>query len=85
MPELHPLAPNSLKEQVVHGQTGFLVPFGDNSGRVSALRNCLDDPELRSCMGQKGYERVQQLVTADVRVQKVSQIIDNLLPRGVRA
>jgi glycosyltransferase involved in cell wall biosynthesis len=78
-------AVDGVQEQVVHGQTGFLVPFGDNSGLVSALRNCLDDPELRSRMGQKGYVRVQQLFTAEVMVQKISQIINSLLPGSVRA
>lgn len=42
-----------LRESVVHGETGLLVPHGDVPALVAALGTLLRDPELRARMGRR--------------------------------
>lgn len=40
-----------LRESVVHGETGFLVPHGDVAATAAAIGRVLDDPALRDRLG----------------------------------
>ncbi len=46
-------------EVVRHGENGFLVERDDESGLVTALERLIQDPQLRSSMGQHGRAYVQ--------------------------
>lgn len=43
-----------LSEVVVDGETGLLVPAGDEVALASALQRLLDDPGLRASLGREG-------------------------------
>jgi glycosyltransferase involved in cell wall biosynthesis len=43
-----------LRDSVVHGETGFLVPHGDVEALAGALRRLLESPELRDALGRGG-------------------------------
>jgi len=45
------------REQVVHGETGLLVPPGDADALATALRDLLADPARRAAMGAAGRAR----------------------------
>jgi len=45
------------REQVVHGETGLLVPSGDADALATALRDLLADPARRAAMGAAGRAR----------------------------
>jgi len=45
-----------LRESVLDGQTGFLVPHGDVDAWAAAIRRLIVDPELRSSMGKRAVE-----------------------------
>lgn len=47
-----------LRDVVVDGETGLLVPAGDREGLATALRRLLDDDELRGRMGDAARRRV---------------------------
>lgn len=47
-----------LRDIVVDGQTGFLVPPGDPDALAAAMRRLIDDPALAATMGQAGCQRV---------------------------
>jgi glycosyltransferase involved in cell wall biosynthesis len=46
-----------VKEIVVDGKTGFLVPYGDIKALTKAILKLIDSPSLREEMGIAGYER----------------------------
>ena len=48
-------------EQVVHGETGFLVPPGLAAPLADALNQLVRNPALRTAMGQAGRDRATQL------------------------
>jgi len=48
-----------------HGETGSVVPPGDANALSQALRQLLDDEELRSRYGRAGRERAQRLFSRE--------------------
>jgi glycosyltransferase involved in cell wall biosynthesis len=50
-----------LREQVVDGETGYLVPAGDPQALADALARLLDDPGLRRRLGDAGRARAEEL------------------------
>ncbi len=53
-------AVGGLKDLVVDGETGLLLPHGDVDAWATALERTLADPEARKSMGQAGRRRVQE-------------------------
>ncbi len=45
-----------LRESVIHGETGFLVPYGDVTAAAEAILKLCTMPELRAAMGAKAKE-----------------------------
>ncbi|HEV2591706.1 MAG TPA: glycosyltransferase family 4 protein [Gaiellaceae bacterium] len=50
-----------LREQVVDGETGYLVPAGDVTALTDALARLLDDPALRERIGAAARARAEEL------------------------
>jgi glycosyltransferase involved in cell wall biosynthesis len=49
-----------VREAVVEGQTGYLVPRGDGAGLAERLAALLEDPARRKAMGQAGRDRYHE-------------------------
>jgi glycosyltransferase involved in cell wall biosynthesis len=62
---------NGVRELVIHGQTGEIVPAQNSQALAGAIKKVIDLPDLLKQYGKAGYERVRQQFT-------VSQMIDNL-------
>lgn len=64
----------ALPEIVVDGDTGLLVPPGDEAALAEAAVALLRNPAWRALLGEKGRERVAQLFTAERMTANVSSV-----------
>ena len=67
-----------IKESLVHGETGFLFPFGSVEPVVDALNMLIQNVEMRKTMGQNGFAHVQQFSSAKTS-QKITSIIEKTI------
>jgi glycosyltransferase involved in cell wall biosynthesis len=67
-----------IRETVVHGVTGLLVPLNQPVGMANAIKQLLRDPEKARAMGRAGAERVRANFTVDHTARKVEQIYELL-------
>ncbi len=47
------------REEVVHGQTGLLVPVGDVPSLARAITQIVSQPQMAQAMGARGRERAE--------------------------
>ena len=71
-----------IPEVVVDGQTGLLVPPGDPAALAKAIRSVLADPTLARSLATTGRARLLKEFSAEVMVQRTTQIYDELLSRN---
>jgi glycosyltransferase involved in cell wall biosynthesis len=69
------------REVVVTGETGYLVQPGDTAGFAAAVNRLLEDPQLRSRMGEAGRRRVDPVFRAETMVQHIDRVYQELLLR----
>ncbi|MFC2055594.1 glycosyltransferase family 4 protein [Chloroflexota bacterium] len=70
-------AVDGVKEQVIDGGTGYLVPPGNVNGLTECLNKCLGDPTLRQQLGQRGRRRVEAIFTIEQTNRKITSLIDS--------
>jgi len=63
-----------MSDQIVNGETGYLVEPYDTNSFVTALERLVTDPEQRAEFGIRGREYVQKRFTLE-RVSKASTAI----------
>ena len=68
-----------VKETVVHGETGLLVPMGNAQALADALSMLIDRPELRAKLSTKGRQRVLRHFTASITARKVERVYREVL------
>jgi len=64
-------------DQVVDGETGFLVPPGDVAALRQAMARLMADPELRARMGEAAKRKVVEFQSSAV-VNKIEQVYQSL-------
>ena len=69
----------ALAEMVEHGQSGWLVEPGDESGFAAALRSVLQDPGRARRFGRAGTEIVQRRFSVEQMVTQTETLIQTLL------
>ena len=69
----------SVREAVMDGETGLVVPPGDAEALAGALRRLILDAELRDRMGRAGRARVLESFTPDVMARQFEALYDELL------
>jgi glycosyltransferase involved in cell wall biosynthesis len=62
---------------LAHGETGYLVPRGDQPAFARQTRFLLDDPELRHRMGEAGRQRVRSHFTVQRMVNDFARLYDD--------
>lgn len=78
-------AVGGLKDIVVDGETGFLVPSHRPDKIAEKLQILMDEPEMRRSMGAKGLARAQQEYSAQAYVEKIHQLYQELLlEKGIK-
>jgi len=68
-------------EVVTDGETGFLVPPGDDAMLVDRVRRLLRDPSLASSMGQRGQARVLEEFTVETMVRRLDDLYQSLISK----
>jgi len=71
-----------LPDIVVDGETGFLVPPGDERGLREAIQRLLHDPELQRRMGRSGKQRVAEFQASTV-VPRIEQVYQELVQHDI--
>ncbi len=63
-----------VQEAVVHGETGFLVPRGDEQALRQRLSDMLASPDLRRRFGAAGRQRFEATFTFDRMIDKTAAV-----------
>jgi len=66
-------------EAVEQGETGFVLPAGDEEGFTSSLETLLRNPDLRRSMGKAGRERAHKLFDAERMARQYIDLYQRLL------
>jgi glycosyltransferase involved in cell wall biosynthesis len=66
-------------EVVLHGQTGYLVPCGDESAMAQALLILLVDPHLRRRMGGEGFQYARTAFGLERLVTDTEDLYETLM------
>jgi glycosyltransferase involved in cell wall biosynthesis len=69
----------SISEAVIPGETGLLVPPNDPAALAAAIRQLLDDAQLRRRMGARGRRLVLSRFTAAHMARSFSELYGELL------
>lgn len=69
-------------EMVVDGETGFLIPIGDEEQGTNALEKLLSDNSLRQEMGKKGQLRVLTTYSLEAFEEKIKNHLWQHLKRS---
>jgi glycosyltransferase involved in cell wall biosynthesis len=64
-----------IADQVVHGQTGFLIPQRDITAMAEAMQRLAKDPALRQRLGQAGRTRMRQHYDTTQQIQRLEHIL----------
>ena len=68
-------AVGGIPEMIVDGETGLLVPPGDDAALAAALGQLVDDPARRERFGRAGRERVATLFTPEGQMQALTSVL----------
>lgn len=67
-----------IPEQIVEGETGFVVKQGSPQQLADAIATLLEDPQRAIQMGQNGRAHVQKNFSCSLLVQKTMQVFERL-------
>ncbi len=70
-------------DAIVDGETGYLVPDGDDDALVERLVTLLRDPALRARLGEAGRARVERELNWDVASHRFREILSAICARSV--
>ncbi|MCE7054133.1 glycosyltransferase [Algoriphagus sp. AGSA1] len=70
-----------LKDIVVEGETGFLVPPFSPEAIAEKIKALLQNPDLRSAMGHRGYLRAKENYTAARYCKEIENLYWDLLKK----
>jgi len=68
-----------VRDLVVDGKTGFLVPFGDVKGFSEKVLYLMKHPEVCKEMGEKGKERIEKEFSLNVIMEQMKNLYTEIL------
>jgi len=71
-----------VRELVVHGETGHIVPPGDRGALTSALLELAADPKGARGMGEAGRRRQREHFTGAAMVDGYERAFEKAVTRG---
>ena len=63
-----------VRDIVIHGENGYLVPFGHISGIEKAVISLLDDDIHAQTLGLKGRHRIEELFGLDSEIERFEKL-----------
>jgi glycosyltransferase involved in cell wall biosynthesis len=72
------------REQVVEGETGYIVQPGDDEGMAAHIISLLRDPERARSMGARGRLVVQQKFSCAAQLERTEKLYERLLTKGTQ-
>ncbi len=70
------------REAVVEGETGYIVPSGDDERMASRIASLLLEPERARRMGERGQEVVRQKFSSEAQLENTHALYERLLGRA---
>lgn len=71
-----------VREIIVHGENGLLVPMGDADAMAEAILTLLRDPDRARALGRAGYRRVVRHFTAGHTARKIERVYRDVVSRA---
>ena len=68
------------REVIREGETGYLVPSGDDAQMAARLIALLRDPEMARRMGDEGRRVVEEKFSCDAQLSRTEELYNRLLP-----
>ena len=73
------------REAVVEGETGYLVPSGDDSTMAERLILLLQEPERARAMGERGRQVVKEKFSSEAQLRRTENFYDQCYREYARA
>ena len=70
---------SGLLDVVIDGETGLLVPPRDPEALAAATARLLEDPDLRTTLGERGRELRRELWSLETWIRRVEELYERLL------
>jgi len=70
-------ASGGVPEIVVHGETGYLVPYGDVEGMASYVVGLLQDETKCKALGRSGRQRLEDRFSSAVFVEHTKRVLES--------
>ena len=70
------------REAVVEGETGYIVPAGDEEGMAARIIDLLRDPQAAAAMGERGERRVKENFSGARHVANTIDLYSEILGAG---
>jgi glycosyltransferase involved in cell wall biosynthesis len=70
---------NGIPEEIVHGETGLLVPHQDVDALANALASLIDSPSKRESMGKAARQKFEQEFTVERMVNNLINVYHQIL------
>ncbi len=67
------------REVVVNGESGLLVPARDADALAAAIKTLLEDPSMRTAMGERGRHLAEQEFSVERIAQQTLTLYHDLL------
>ena len=69
------------REAVIEGETGFIVPAGDDENMAARVITLLREPERARAMGHRGRLIVEEKFSCEAQLERTTALYDCLLAR----
>jgi glycosyltransferase involved in cell wall biosynthesis len=72
------------REVVIEGETGHLVPSGDDAAMAARLIGLMCEPEKARAMGAAGRRVVEEKFSCEAQLAQTEELYDGLLAKAQR-